>query len=907
MISRTLIDSINSRNAVSIVGSGISADAGLPTWNQAFQSVADALDQENHITRAARSLARKEHIPEAFAALANLTSPNDIHRRIITLVQQIIAPGAYHKLLADWPFHSHLTTNYDHLLENASRPVLPSVGNRGTELHKVASGNSGYVWHLHGGCDMTDETSHLVVTKADYDDYYPDSNMVTRLRAILAVRQCVFFGFGFKDTDLNHVLQAVGRLAHAGRPSYAFIGYDAQTTEAREHQEYLLTTYNIEVIPYFLHNGSHSDLNRILQSYMPFVERRSISVRRDPHRRPTYSPVASSLSVQSCLDIGATAKSASLKATLIGARVIAHIRESPGGDDRGLESLYRSGNPSRDDIVQCVANLREAGVVTLPPPLELTSEYWTKTEAANAQLLLTKEQFLISLRTRVRERNAAFNESDQCRVADSGAAFLDQLCRERGLGVAQNLATSNVNNATRRAVSLVQHLPERLAECQTDHEASALVHLVADILTSPRREERIFLGRLCQAYFGQHLVGASNVLAKVDLDLISGTCYVLDASVLVCALSEGSEFHPFATNLIRDLTACGAILTTTLLFLEETAEHARWASALVVRHGQESPEIITALRGHGSYTSNEFLRGYYLGEQPDDTFTAYLRRMFEMERRDIITTDIIAKRLSSLNIQSIAFEGWRGFGPEYITRRDRVSRSIEERRLQRGSYKHERQTQAEAEVAIVVDGIRCGDLQPPEATASDAFFLSSTRVVDELPDLQRRICLLPDGLSHWLWSAQSTSPRHADLVFQQLLWELAEGGIEFVDEKTILRRFSGVVEAADRDLKASIGDRRDYLVQKYGPDPAAAFADLNPLDIPRVAEEVRLEALARMEALVQRTRKYAMRAQTEAKLTEKDRIELARLRAAKQERTRKAEGKRLAALRKRRRKGARRK
>ena len=433
MISRKLVDLINSRHAVSIVGSGLSVDAGLPTWQQLFQSIADALDQETHNTTSARVLGRRGQFPEAFDALASLTGQTDIHQRVVSLIREVTVPGPYHQQLVDWPFNIHLTTNYDHLLEEASGLALPSVGNRGTELHKVEGGNRGFVWHLHGGCQMPEARSRLVVTKSDYDDYYPDSNVVTRLKALLAVHQCVFIGFGFKDDDLNHVLRAAGRLAHAGRPSFAFIGYDAQTAVAREHQDNLLATYNIEVIPYSLANGSHSDLNRVLQSYMPFIVRRSISIRGDHHPTPTYSPVASSLSVQSSLDIGATVHSASLKATLIGARVIAHIRENPRGDDDGLEPLYRSGSPSRTDIIQSVDNLRATGVVTSPPPLQLTPEYWSATQTANAQLELTKEQFLNSLRTRVRERNSRLDESERSRVVDAGGAFLDELCKERGL------------------------------------------------------------------------------------------------------------------------------------------------------------------------------------------------------------------------------------------------------------------------------------------------------------------------------------------------------------------------------------------------------------------------------------------------------------------------------------------
>ena len=197
--------------------------------------------------------------------------------------------------------------------------------------------------------------------------------------------------------------------------------------------------------------------------------------------------------------------------------------------------------------------------------------------------------------------------------------------------------------------------------------------------------------------------------------------------------------------------------------------------------------------------------------------------------------------LTSLGIQSISFNGWDGFDQDCLVKREEVREEIDRRRYEKGTYKHARQTQAEAEVAIIVDGIRTGKLQPPGGHVRDAFFISSTRVVDRLPNLERRICLFPEGLAQWLWSSQATSPRHAELVFQQLLWELTQGGVEFVDRATLLRRFSGVIEAAKTDLKSLVSSRREFLVEKYGPDPAAAFMDADPLDLPRLTDEVRQE------------------------------------------------------------------
>ena len=895
MISKPLIDLLNSGEAVSILGSGISVEAGVPTWDSLFNSVAAALDSEKHDTQRARATARAGRLPEAFDYLARQTTKSDIHARITALVGQVSTPGVHHTQLADWPFRFHITTNYDHLIEDASLGRLAPVGNSGSELYKVAGGSRDFVWHLHGGCRLSSDRSHLVVAHSDYDNFYPNSNIVDRLKASAIAYRCVFIGFGFNDKDLTRVIQTVGRLTHSGLPSYAFIGYQGNRDEARQHQDLLRSDYNIEAIPYFTQDGNHADLKRVLETYAPFVLRHSLSLTSANQPPPTYDKVASSLIVQSRLDIGMLASSASLKKTLIGARILAHIRDKPGGHDDSLEPVYHSGQPSQSEVRACVATLRQSGAVTSSPLLDLTPEYLARIDTAEAQLELTRDKFCRSLRARVLKHNSDFDEPALGRVTDAGSAFFDKLCRERGLGVAQNLATSSVSQASLRTVSLVQHLPEYVAACTTRDEAFAVVHLAVDVLTRPTEAETIFLGLLCQAYFGQHLIGASETLAKVDLDLISDTCYVLDASVLVCLLAEGSDTHEFATRLVSDLVTNGAILTTTSLFVQETAEHARWAISLIERYGEHSKEVIDVLRGFGGYRGNQFMRGYFLGSLPDSSFAEYVGRMLGAYKSTQITSEVVADRLALLKIQSLSFNSWEGCDQDDLVKRVEVQQEIDRRRSARGTYKHDRQTQAEAEVAIIVDGVRSGKLQPPEAKAQDAFFISSTRVVDRLPNLERRICLFPEGLAQWLWSAQAISPRHAELVFQQLLWELARGGVEFVDRATLLQRFSGIIEAAETDLRALISGRQEHLVEKYGPNPASAFTDADPLDFQRLTTEVQQEALTRMQKALDASEKREREARSAGRMSEKERKELVRLQQIQREKRLKAQRKRRAA------------
>ena len=81
MISRQLIALLNSGEAVSILGSGISKDTGIPTWDGLFNAVADSIDSERHDTRSARETAKRGKLPDAFDLLALQTNNRDIHSR----------------------------------------------------------------------------------------------------------------------------------------------------------------------------------------------------------------------------------------------------------------------------------------------------------------------------------------------------------------------------------------------------------------------------------------------------------------------------------------------------------------------------------------------------------------------------------------------------------------------------------------------------------------------------------------------------------------------------------------------------------------------------------------------------------------------------------------------------------
>jgi hypothetical protein len=140
-----------------------------------------------------------------------------------------------------------------------------------------------------------------------------------------------------------------------------------------------------------------------------------------------------------------------------------------------------------------------------------------------------------------------------------------------------------------------------------------------------------------------------------------------------------------------------------------------------------------------------------------------------------------------------------------------------------------------------------------------------------------------------LWSSRTFGDAEAAALFNVLLWELGVSGIKFVSDELIQRRFSGVVAASRSTLLRTVASRRDVLVEKYGPDPEAAFNTVHALDAPFMLERVKEVALDEMQQRTAQAERRAEVAEAKARVTEEDKRDLARLRAKKEEKRRKSQ------------------
>ena len=232
MIDTELLDVINSGDAWVFIGSGVSMDAGLPSWAGLVDSAVAQLPAKKQQEIASDTLFRqgksKGDFASCFQRMGNIASPEVV----ATLVKQIIQdatqePGELTRLLTDWPAAGYVTTNYDHLLESALEANKSlgwiSVGNQPAEVRQVSGDATNIVWHIHGSALLPADKSKLVLTSEDYDDYYLEgSSLQQQLKSFLTQRRLVFVGFGLRDPEIMRLLKIAGRYTVPERPIFAF-------------------------------------------------------------------------------------------------------------------------------------------------------------------------------------------------------------------------------------------------------------------------------------------------------------------------------------------------------------------------------------------------------------------------------------------------------------------------------------------------------------------------------------------------------------------------------------------------------------------------------------------------------------------------------------------------------------
>lgn len=921
MIRTELLSILNSGAAWAFVGSGPSVDSGVTTWEGMVGKVIDGLDDRRQQTlRADAALQKRLNEGDLIGALGQIEA--FVGRgKLDALVRSTIldsstAPSPMLQLIADLPFQGYITINYDPLLERALQEHgggWIAVGNVGNEIKKVSGNVSEIVWHVHGAAEMGNNKSRLVITQKDYDDLYlEDTSTTQQLKALLSQHRIVIVGFGFRDPEVRRILKRIGRLTNPAQPIYAFVGGLSGPHDVPELRD-LLHSSNVDVIPYDSANN-HRQLRDLLGVYGSLVLRRSLKYTNAPRPCPSYDPETTGILLYNefCLR-NTSGLTPNIFELLVRARTLSLLRygQLRGKEDLIQEVRQRAQLLRRDQpeaataavILAVLGQLQEQGLISSTEPLKLTDkgEETVADQSATAERL--SAQFSSSLVNRCAKILPNDRDGAQ-RVSTAAETFLKGCVKSKALGVAMARTASRAAEQSFHMVALLQTLPRYMSELHADNEAIALSNVVQAVIANPTLTESQYIGLALQAQFGVHLLGVDpSTLAARSRDL-TDTFFLFDSSVLIHLLARSSIGFELASTLVATLRTAGCHIATTPLFADEVAEHARYAAtASEANKGRATNGMMEAATEKGGHWLNAFVDGFLkeLGESKVSDIYAYLSSIFRTTKTpaQYSRTDV-ERELKRKGFMIFELDEPEGFTKDIYAERDEVQQEIAAIRTQRGTYKHERQVKAEAEAHLLTKYLRCKQFKIEDQTVSNAYFVSHTRIIDDVQSPTGPATQRPEALLQWVNALRPCNIEELRGLTETLLWELKERGLAIVDRTRLRTTFQPQIDASREHLDQELERHHELIQSMYGISGEEAIRQAPDVELPLILDSITVQETEELHRRYEQEKASRIAAQAQAALAKKDREELNLLRSKEKERERRGKSRKRAAASRRR-------
>jgi hypothetical protein len=904
MLRTDLVELVNSGEAWAFIGSGASAEAGLPGWADLVAQVISRLapDVKPLVTGDRRFTAAhsKDDFPSCLGVVDRVVGREQLDKLVAEiLTAQHVAPGRVLSTLADWPFAGYVTTNYDSLIQQALRPLVtgwPTVGNSENEVRKVSGGARDVIWQVHGSVGLPADEGRLVLTDRDYDDLYlMESPLLAQLRAFLQHHRVVFFGFSFRDPELARLLKITTRYCNPAKPAYAFI----QEGEGDRDRRAMLQDYNVDVIPYQVTAHPHAALPALLGTYGSFIIRRSLQFGQRGRRVPSYDPETTGLMVFNELVLRGRAKvGPDVPETLLRARVLALLRyEGPKKSPALIQDLEEKARLFMDEpaaelsekaaaaVGACLRALIGDGLVQADHDgdersLSLSPAGRELVEAQSAKAELAARRFTTSLTDRARLL-LSDNEAGAKRVAEAAGAFLKECVRRRALGVAMTLAATRPNVHDFQMVALLQTLPEFMGQLQDEPEATALVRVIQEVLAKRDQPENAYLGLAMQSQFGVHLLGLDPDALRARMADLAATFFLIDSSTLIHFMARSSSGNEPAKLLISRLHDLGAPAVTTDLLAIEVAEHARWAGKQVAPDGSLNARTAIALTGRAGGRANQFLTGFVTeaAEGRANDYRAYLESIIG-PGGGAATDPVFARAIEHDGIPCMELAEFQGFeecSQEILSEVAALQNEIEERRRSSETYRHERQVKAEAEAFVVVRSMRQGRLRSGQTALRGAFFVSPMRNVEDLT-------MRPDALLQWLNTLVPADDAQLAALFDGLVAEMTDRDMSIVDLDKLALAFLPLAHGSKERLVEETTSEQALIGRRWGTGAVKDLAEVQGLDAVVTAEIYFRQKAKQLEQDLADERRLSEAREQAKKLDQGERDLLERLKAEKRQR-----------------------
>ncbi|RXA74216.1 nicotinate-nucleotide adenylyltransferase, partial [Enterococcus hirae] len=240
-----IIEAMINDSLIIFVGAGVSANSGLPTWNQLiseFRTELSLNENEEDNLKVAQfyydTWGKQKYfqkITDVFKEHTN-AAPNEIHEHILKIQPRHV-----------------ITTNYDTLLEEELNKGITKYSIIKSDYDIPYTQGNRYLIKMHGDLN----SKNIILKENDYLDYENNFPMIsTLIKSLIMNNTILFIGYSLGDTTFNSIF----RLIHNSLDNHTKKSYFYTPNQPKE-----------AVIEYYKKKGIHvlsSGKNDISREYL---------------------------------------------------------------------------------------------------------------------------------------------------------------------------------------------------------------------------------------------------------------------------------------------------------------------------------------------------------------------------------------------------------------------------------------------------------------------------------------------------------------------------------------------------------------------------------------------------------------------------------------------------------------
>lgn len=874
MFDKRLVRMINNGRCFVLIGSGPSCEVGYPSWQRLAEKTFAELEKRGVVSDSnsyENYLVNKKY-PEFFRL-----AERDLDDRLalVSIIKSILIPlngsrGVLYELLCKWPFACYLTTNYDDeivkYLSNLGEHFTV-IRNRQKDFHPFRDGVSNLIQKLHSDLNYPDE---VIITSADYQRFYVDDSgqyFRDKLRQIFEMFDVFIIGHSLSDPDIDVVLQLARKSASPQHPIYMIA---ADFTKADE-QEYL-EKYNILLVRYSNHNGTHSELRRLLKITDRFIIPRNYLRKRSKIITRPKDETESAIALFLYTRLQGVNTTEYLSPLILvglsseGERGIAAEKVSSMSI---LSNFNKVGTSSEETINEALTLLiQQKLVIESSGIVALASDGYEKVQEYKSIRETEKDQAYGQFSLNLKRNDDGVTDDHIQKCEELAEEVIIASFESRALIIA-NQVFSGQSARPSELSDIFGLVSDKAGEIDDMVIRAAFVEAMHQFLVEPTLPQRKYLASVSQGYFLYHLLGLDPKCCKVRQNIFKRTLWLFDSSVILPFVATGCYNHEYSLELFQTLADADALLYTTTRLLQEAWEHFDWAIRFIRTTGAESSEFLRAALVKGSYKQNLFLDGYIRlsAEGRVGTFNDYLELILPSGiidqssfEKSIIRAGICVSNIS--DIEGFVQDDWGEF--------EEAKEKIQTEREYRGTYRSSLQVESEAEIWILVKNLSSGKYTIEGLESAErVYFVSQSRIIDQVFQPASVTTFSPEALFRYI-SALPGKHTDPDLLQQCMLHEYYYAGISFIDKDRYIRFFGPSIDSAKVSFEKEKTNYIGEIEDTSGRDIEDAFVNTPDLEKPFFVAQMGWRLAEASQQREESARKRALMAEARVKELESE-------------------------------------